>query len=452
MASIANIPVVQDLDQPTVDERRALIQRIAASDHFRKSARLRDFLLYVGLQYLKNGRQDIHEQEIGIKVFGRDASYDPSQDNIVRVTATELRKRIELYFASEGIDESLFLEIPRGAYRPVFRRRLPETRDLPSPPVSTLAEPPVPISFARPSANASRWRVHVVWAMVAMALGTLCVVLSAHIRTIQKTLDPGVGKPALASFWKDFVHANRDTDIVLPDASASLSEEILGQPISLDDYAIHNYTRQLETLQVSPDRRQDLDRIFDHNLVTFGDFHAAQLILALTSLPSSLHLTLSRFYGADSIKRDNLILIGGKKANPWVRLFDDQMNFSLDYDSSHSQLVIANRHPLAGEQAVYVRPAHLSPSDPNSFSGYSVIAFLPNPSRNGNIIIIEGTDSDATSGAAEFLTSEEQLETFTKMIHAKKLPYFEVVLKTSRLSGTSFASRIVAYRAYPDLH
>jgi len=27
-----------------------------------------------------------------------------------------------------------------------------------------------------------------------------------------------------------------------------------------------------------------------------------------------------------------------------------------------------------------------------------------------------------------------------------------VVLNTSRLSGTSFNSRVVAYRAYPDLH
>lgn len=452
MASIANIPVAEALDQPTVEERRALIQRIAASDHFRRSARLRDFLLYVGLQYLKNARHDIHEQEIGIKVFGRDESYDPSQDNIVRVTATELRKRIELYFASEGIAEPLFLEIPRGAYKPVFHRRPRELHDLPSPPVDIFPEAaPLPTPSAA-SVHLPGRRVHLPWAILALALASLCVVLSTRVRTIQKTLDPGAAKPALAAFWTDFVHANRDTDIVLPDASASLSEEILGQPMDLDDYANHNYTRQLKTLQVSPDRRQDLDRIFDHNLVTFGDFHAAQEILALTSLPSSLHLTLSRFYTADSIKRNNLILIGGKKANPWVRLFDDPMNFSLDYNSSHSQLIIANRHPLAGEQSVYARPANLSPSDPNSFTGYSVIAFLPNPSRNGNIIIIEGTDSDATSGAAEFLTSEEQLEKFAEMMHLKKLPYFEVVLKTSRLSGTSFASAIVAHRAYPDLH
>ncbi len=46
-----------------------------------------------------------------------------SQDNIVRVNATELRKRLESYFATDGADEVCVLEIPRGGYSPVFSRR-----------------------------------------------------------------------------------------------------------------------------------------------------------------------------------------------------------------------------------------------------------------------------------------------------------------------------------------
>src|SRR5271168_5395350 len=128
MGSIANTHTDEILDQSMVDERRALIGRVAASQQFRRSARLRDFLLYVGGQSLKEGCPEIHEQEIGAKVFGRAASYDRSQDNIVRVNATELRKRIELYFATEGVHEPLILEIPRGAYKPIFHRRSPELK------------------------------------------------------------------------------------------------------------------------------------------------------------------------------------------------------------------------------------------------------------------------------------------------------------------------------------
>jgi S-layer like family, C-terminal region len=198
-----------------------------------------------------------------------------------------------------------------------------------------------------------------------------------------------------------------------------------------------------ETQSASSDRREDLNNIYGHNLVAFGDFRAAQQILALSPVASSLRLTLSRFFQAESVKHDNLILIGGKKANPWVYLFDDQMTFSLNYDDARGPGYIANRHPRPGEAASYT---------PSGFEGYSVVAYLPNPSHNGNVIILAGTDSDATSAAAEFLTSEEQLNKFQNTLHVQRFPYFEVLLKTSRLSGTSFSSELLAYRTYPSLH
>jgi hypothetical protein len=203
---------------------------------------------------------------------------------------------------------------------------------------------------------------------------------------------------------------------------------------------------ETESLPSSKDRRDDLSDIYGHNLVAFGDFRAAQQILALSPLGSSLHLTLSRFFQAESVKHDNLILIGGKKANPWIYLFDDKMNFSLDFDDAQGFGYIANRHPHPGEDASYASSLY-----PNGFVGYSVVAYLPNPSHNGNVIILTGTDSDATAAAAEFLTSEEQLRKFQDVLHVQKFPYFEVLLKTSRLSGTSLNSEILAYRTYPSL-
>src|SRR5260370_11703532 len=122
--------------------------------------------------------------------------------------------------------------------------------------------------------------------------------------------------------------------------------------MSLSDYLNHNYMRLPQSLNLSSDRITDLNGIFAHNLVTMGDFRAAQQILALTPLSPSLHLTFSRFYTADSVKRNSFILIGGKKSNPWVRLFDDQMNFSLHYDNEHSQSFIAKPHPQAAAQAL----------------------------------------------------------------------------------------------------
>ena len=104
-------------------ERWELIERIWSSKEFKRARRLQELLQYVGTQTVKLGVTAIREQEIGAAVFGRSDNYDTSLDNIVRVNMTELRKRLGLYFEDEGSSETLLVEIPRGAYVPVFFRR-----------------------------------------------------------------------------------------------------------------------------------------------------------------------------------------------------------------------------------------------------------------------------------------------------------------------------------------
>jgi hypothetical protein len=447
MASLANSPIEEGLDRPSIEERRALIERVAASAQFGRAARLRDFLLYVGGQSLKDGCPEIHEQEIGAKVFGRSSDYDRSQDNIVRVNATELRKRIELYFATEGVRETLILEIPRGGYKPIFHRRLPETPGEAAAPAVIHPTVEAPAHEA-PAVPQSRNRlIHVVWASACTALAVACVLLFQQDRAMRKALNPWEGRPAVEAFWAGFLSDRQQTDVVLGDDSLSITQDLIRHPISLEDYLSRNYMRQIQTSDFSPDRKFDLDQLFAHNLVTFGGVRAAQLVLAQIPVSPAANLTLSRYYVADSIKQHNVILIGGKKANPWVHLFEDQMNFVTDYDDAHWQAFVANHSPKPGEQAVYP-VSH----DSNSLVGYSTIAYLPNPSRTGNVIILAGTDSDATCAAAEFLTSNIELQKFQDSLRVKTFPYFEILLKTSRLSGTSFSSELLAYRTYPDPH
>ena len=114
-----------------------------------------------------------------------------------------------------------------------------------------------------------------------------------------------------------------------------------------------------------------------------------------------------------------------------------------DFDYVQGVQLVRNRHPNSGEQAVYTVPA-----GPNSTTGYATIAYLPNPSQTGSVIILGGTDSDATGAAAAFLTSEVQMENLRKTLHVDRFPYFELLLKTSRLSGAFFDSVPIAYRTY----
>src|SRR4051794_36737381 len=110
----------------TLEERRALLQRVLWSRYLEKAGRIRELLTYVCEASFASPTADIHEQEIGEQVFGKPVGYETTQDNIVRVTASQARKKLEQYFAAEGATESIVLEIPKGQYMPVFRERRPE--------------------------------------------------------------------------------------------------------------------------------------------------------------------------------------------------------------------------------------------------------------------------------------------------------------------------------------
>jgi hypothetical protein len=418
-----------------------VLERVAGSTYLNRAARLREFLFYVGNRSLKDGAWEIHEQEIGSEVFGRDGHYDTSQDNIVRVNATELRKRIDAYFLSEGSAEPIVFQIPRGSYTPVFRVRAEE----PAPP----AEAPAAAATTEPPAKADSTAIKgsplpVVLALAAAAsMLVLCLFLWTQNQSLNRRLHPWQSQPAMARFWQPFLQTSRETDIVLADTSFALVEDVTGQSLSLTDYLNHNYTAAVLSPNLSADRKADLSLIVSRLNGSLGDFRVAQRVEALDPASSNLSLQFAREYTADAIKRNNVILIGSRKSNPWVDLFNDQLNFTVDYDPKLNQSFIVNHNPRPGEQGRYAAPVN-----PYASAGYSIIAFLPNPSHTADALIIAGTDSQATDAGGEFLTSETSLASLLKRVPSKQIPYFEVLLKTTRLSGTPFNAEIIAFRTY----
>ncbi len=134
-------------------------------------------------------------------------------------------------------------------------------------------------------------------------------------------------------------------------------------------------------------------------------------------------------------------------SNPWAELFDNNMNFISDSKGVNAtQTVIRNRMPTAGEQQIY---APIDTEKPTI--EYCSVAYLPSPNHKGRILAIEGTSWVATDAGVEFLLSEDQLSAFQKKIHATEFPYFNVLLKTTKVSNTPLGTTIEAYRIYPNL-
>ena len=106
-------------DQAVAEE----LERVCGSEHFRTSKRSCEFLRYI-VRVTLDGRMDsLKERSIGIDLFGRDTSYEPSSDATVRVRANEVRKRLSSHYASRDAGSevrTLRIELPTGSYIPRF--------------------------------------------------------------------------------------------------------------------------------------------------------------------------------------------------------------------------------------------------------------------------------------------------------------------------------------------
>src|SRR5262249_55231304 len=92
------------------------------SKHF-VHAPMKQKFLRLTCDFHLNGRgPDLNEYLIGREVFGRDDSYNPATDPIVRVGAHGVREKLSLYYQKEGADDEIRIEIPVGTYEPAFIR------------------------------------------------------------------------------------------------------------------------------------------------------------------------------------------------------------------------------------------------------------------------------------------------------------------------------------------
>lgn len=102
---------------------QAALQRILDSKSFVTSARHSRFLRYTVEETLHNRSGNLKEHLLGLEVFDRKSPFDPHVDPIVRVEASRVRAKLKLYYETDGRDDPVRIEFPKGTYTPIFRSR-----------------------------------------------------------------------------------------------------------------------------------------------------------------------------------------------------------------------------------------------------------------------------------------------------------------------------------------
>jgi hypothetical protein len=419
--------------QPNI---RDLVERLASGPTFGKSSRLRALFLFLCDRKATDPEGTVHEQEIGVAIFNRRPDYSTAEDPIVRVHVSQLRKRLEQYFASEGRDEPVVIEIPKGSYAPVFH-----SRDSYFPPgrVPELFRLHLPPHGKRRVAALVVLAVGGVLLVVGLVFGLWNLVSSTRPA---RNLEMGA---TVERLWVQMFDNGRPTCIVLSDVVLGLFEDAIQYQLSLNEYRDKDFSR------LSGERLKDPVEIARWKVLVgeyFTHISDARSAATFSVLNAGRNLPTEIVFAGDFavnyLQSHNLILVGTRRTNPWVDIFENQLNFQSVFREMPSMLCyFQNRSPLPGESANYEVQW--------TKQGFCRVAFLPSPSRKGNVLLISGTDMATTEAGGQFISSERWVQTLGSTLGLSQkapFPYFEVLLKIDYMTRGAPKFELVAHRIY----
>jgi len=401
------------------NEVRHHFYQIVTSRAFNRSRRSCEFLQHVIDKTLAGELDELKERVIGVQLFGRNPSYDTGEDAIVRVTATDVRRRLKRFY--DGTETNIRLGLPPGSYivELIEQASLPEVVEItPSRPLLQPVEMP-----SRPAPRSVVWRRLLPVTAVLMMLGLSLALYYYRMQSAKANRLP----------WSVMLPRQGALKIVFSDPEIVILEGVIGSQIALADYANHHYLPPQQ-----PPPSDALKRFFWGNNISLVDTKIAMEVGSL--LPSSTVDT----YRARSLQSqdfetgDNFLLLGSPFSNPWVALFQDRLDFYFGYDPVRHNEVIYNRRVDRGEAAVYV------PTPPGGGGqAFAVIGLLANQNQMGHILILAGTNATATEAAGKVVTDGEFIVRILQEhgidVHDRTVQ-FEILLRVNNTMAPSLST------------
>ena len=416
------------IDDPLTDERWRLVQRIVASPSFHKSGRLRDLLQYITEQTIRGYAHELTEQHIGEAVFHKPTGYSPLEDSSVRVHARQLRLKLHEYFDGMGRNESLIIEIPKGAYAPLFR----ETRQ-------DAAAPAVVMPVVVPKNSAI-----LPWTLCA-ALAVLCGVMLLRLEHPANGTVPDSPWP-----FSQIFDARHQTVIVVADCNYGMSRILTGQRGSLEQYLNRDFPQKTAAFKFDEAGSRFADYISDSTLTSFADVaDAVSLVKVAGPLQKLVSVRSAKDLRIRDLDHENYVFVGSPASNPWVSLFQDKLNFRESEETvGKSVKAFVNTNPLPGEQAQYQG----LPLTGTEGDDYATIALLPNMTRDGSVLILQGLQQEGTEAAGRFLLEAENRHQLQRSLgipiadSAAGNVWFEALIRSRTVSGAPNSATLVAVR------
>jgi hypothetical protein len=373
-----------------------VLQELASvldSHEFHGSHRAQMLLRYLVENALSHRSDQLKERTIGIELFHRDAAYDTGHDGIVRVAASDVRKRLMNFYSrtvSTRTGPGIRIMLPAGSYVPLFERY-----DAAEPaPREPREQPPV---VAGGEARRNLW-IAAGLILLGAAIGAAIALVSAS-QTAAKPVIAGV----LAEAWRPFAR---------PDANVLLST---ATPLSMvtvpEGYGRSTHAAPPEAYPLFRQHRPlvpgaKLNMSFSDNMLGVGTMSAVvTAVNTLRSLGSSYQILPERVTTLSELRGRNAILFGAPVDSEAITRTMEHTPLLVDYEPSVKGFVIRDR--TSGKMIVPQKDGY-----GDFIDVYGLITVLnARDSDRGRLgmVVFSGITSAGTHGAAEFFASPRAL-------------------------------------------
>jgi hypothetical protein len=269
-----------------------------------------------------------------------------------------------------------------------------------------------------------------------MAIAAGLVVLNLGVWGVAWRHAPSAASDATLSLpWSAFFNSAHPVHLITSDPDIAGIQILTGSRISVSDYANHNYL---------PEQNRLSDEVKRFCLTLLGGDKAAsidaQIAANLGAIAKSASRTLevqgARTFQFSNLKTDdNFIFLGSPSSDPWVTVFNDQLDFRIVPSNEPGGEMIQNVHPAPGEQQFYVPTAQGG----GTGESYAIVAFIGNPDQYGHVILLAGANREGTQAAGKLVADLPRLSAALQkcgLQPASAPRHFELVLHVKTMAGS----------------
>jgi len=388
-------PVERDL---VVEELNAIL----ASYHFRGSKRYPALLKYVVDKTLEGHAEGLKERTLGVEVFERQPDYDTNADPVVRISASEIRKRIAQYYHENRGNSRLQIDLPLGSYVPEFK---PRQEPVTAPASNAGTQEAVAPKLGSGGRRVSRWWIAAVLPVALSAFGAYSLNKTSAAKAADKLWSPLLRSPGSVLIVVGTSHPDQ-----LPPEPAQTS---------LKDHMVGPYHHVTMSTAIALSRLAGV-------LQTDGRAY---------EIKEDTDASLTDF-------RSRPVILVGAMNNLWTLRLTAPLRFHF-VPGTLSQLADA-RNPGNAEWVTDVSKPFSSVS-----TDYALLARYHDATTNGTVMIIGGLGPYGTEAASEFVASPHYLDQLLAALpRGWENKNIEIVLKGDVINGEAGPPHVVSYTTW----